>query len=746
MDPLNLAGVIGTWVAAGLAIVALVGIVGPLLLLREKRSERFEALNSIDSQNTGYTRHGLKLRGKDRFFLRVKAPLLKDPPNPEKDFRKTNQLTVSDNARLQKERSNTGWVNLAAIMDTYTSDVPKGDALIIHQKQSWLPVHRFWLLAFGLLGRYSDRDDHGEVLNENNASRLIIEEEVDRKDGWQSNPTAVKLYGSTGTLWWRRKLDDLDLSTDEAYFVPHSEDHAHKMYPEPMPLSQLFWLALGCLPLGSGKDELVFDLATFEPNYDSRPPGQGPAENHFKFVARGSLGISAVHRKWAEAMGVNLEKLCCIQPVQVPPDWATAVIEADANKGPWFRSRNDYLWRSDVYRQILGLLNLHVGPKGALFDHSRYRALVFEVPARKVSRLLDRIHSESCFQTLSPDEAAILGRMRELWPHEPDSDLQSLLGIKSQFKFSRKEAQANYDFDIVHQGRQSSQSSWIRDIVGILTLTSDDFYNTLLLDQPDAILQEIEIAANCVTTKSISGTSMEHTLDFSEIFAKDLAENSTIQIACADPTAVLFSALSACVRAFCFRTSLDSYDLIRLIQTMDEIVHVAARSRIPVLPAIVSTGRSDDERRVAARRRRRLLSRDSSPGRGLPLHFAQSRPPRPSLGSELTMPPSVISHRNTPALTLQEDLVDGIEEHPDATIDGSVQPRRWSSPRPIMPASVEAVRDQEEAEQRAREWYREQGIPHERPPMRDPNIRTHPQEHLHRRGVSPALTATSTGS
>ena len=63
MDPLDLAGVIGIWAAFGLVVVALVDIVGPLLLLREKRSERYKALNSIDSQNTGYTRNGLKLLG-----------------------------------------------------------------------------------------------------------------------------------------------------------------------------------------------------------------------------------------------------------------------------------------------------------------------------------------------------------------------------------------------------------------------------------------------------------------------------------------------------------------------------------------------------------------------------------------------------------------------------------------------------------------------------------------------------------
>ena len=41
MDPLDLAGVIGTWAAVELVVVALFGIVGPLLLFKEKRSERY---------------------------------------------------------------------------------------------------------------------------------------------------------------------------------------------------------------------------------------------------------------------------------------------------------------------------------------------------------------------------------------------------------------------------------------------------------------------------------------------------------------------------------------------------------------------------------------------------------------------------------------------------------------------------------------------------------------------------------
>ena len=212
--------------------------------------------------------------------------------------------------------------------------------------------------------------------------------------------------------------------------------------------------------------------------------------------------MNGVHRKWAEAMGVDLEKLYCIS---------------------WFRpsrQSDEYLWRSDVYHQILGLLHMHFGPRGALFDHSRCGSSIVEVPAKKGFLLLGRFHEDSCLSTLSDDEEDVLGRMRQLWLWNSDaSDRQP------NCRSSRKEAQARYDFESVLQGRQtrrlseiqdivlrdkhSNYLSWIRDIMGIPTQTSDRFFDTHLLDQP----VEIKIAANYVETRSMSGTMIEHTID-----------------------------------------------------------------------------------------------------------------------------------------------------------------------------------------------------------------------------------------
>src|ERR1700709_2226059 len=109
-DPLNLAGVIGTWVAVGLALLALVGILGPLLVLRQIRSERYQALDAVDVQGTGFITRGFRLTRKTRLFRRARVPLLINPPGPETEFHSPAPGTISALSSL------TGWVNFASVV------------------------------------------------------------------------------------------------------------------------------------------------------------------------------------------------------------------------------------------------------------------------------------------------------------------------------------------------------------------------------------------------------------------------------------------------------------------------------------------------------------------------------------------------------------------------------------------------------------------------------------------------------
>ena len=57
----DLAGVIGTWVAVSLTLIALFGIVTPILLMRRARSERYIALSKIDDESDEIVHPGIKI-------------------------------------------------------------------------------------------------------------------------------------------------------------------------------------------------------------------------------------------------------------------------------------------------------------------------------------------------------------------------------------------------------------------------------------------------------------------------------------------------------------------------------------------------------------------------------------------------------------------------------------------------------------------------------------------------------------
>lgn len=78
MSGLDVAGVIGTWFAAVVAIIALVGIVAPVLIWRASRTERHKAIAAIGTDSNGFVSKGLPLWSGIRMFQRVRAPKLKD--------------------------------------------------------------------------------------------------------------------------------------------------------------------------------------------------------------------------------------------------------------------------------------------------------------------------------------------------------------------------------------------------------------------------------------------------------------------------------------------------------------------------------------------------------------------------------------------------------------------------------------------------------------------------------------------
>ena len=101
-DGTNLAGVIGTWVAVSLALIALFGVVTPILLIRRARSERHIALSSIDDKSKEYVHPGMKIPFLPAIARTIHVPNLQAPP------KLATQVLGRDDTYLDEKRSVTG--------------------------------------------------------------------------------------------------------------------------------------------------------------------------------------------------------------------------------------------------------------------------------------------------------------------------------------------------------------------------------------------------------------------------------------------------------------------------------------------------------------------------------------------------------------------------------------------------------------------------------------------------------------
>ncbi|KAK4231592.1 hypothetical protein QBC38DRAFT_495608 [Podospora fimiseda] len=128
--------------------------------------------------------------------------------------------------------------------------------------------------------------------------------------------TAANVFGITGAIWWRQTLRTDESRFDEFCFAPHADTLQESALHDPTPLDELFWLAVGCLPVrgGDGKIERVLDLR-FEVRGPSRiTPSRRTAlrAHHSGAVFKQRPSPSARYLQWAIAMGagaINHERI-----------------------------------------------------------------------------------------------------------------------------------------------------------------------------------------------------------------------------------------------------------------------------------------------------------------------------------------------------------------------------------------------------------------------------------------------------
>jgi hypothetical protein len=120
MTSLEIAGVVGTWVAASLAIIALVGIVGPILIWRASRTERQKAIVNIGPRNNGYISKGIPVWPGERLGKGIRAPRINQPRRFKEGEWKSFDLQRMATYGTQYQDSPGSWVSFGAFLSGYT--------------------------------------------------------------------------------------------------------------------------------------------------------------------------------------------------------------------------------------------------------------------------------------------------------------------------------------------------------------------------------------------------------------------------------------------------------------------------------------------------------------------------------------------------------------------------------------------------------------------------------------------------
>lgn len=307
-DTTDLVSAVGTWLGVGLAMVALIGVVAPILIWRATKSERNEAINTAaegGAEAFGYVSRGLWTGRKVRIFRRVRAPLLAGKPVLRSDAPADTVLRFGTGteaaAQAELPELSAGWMQFASVVEAYNIDVAKGDNLEVEDGYTWAPVHTSWLLLVGLVGRFGKWQDKGRfprVVEPGTTSTqarirapgmVLLGGHADANrrhrpnEGWMTGVPWKKseqprqdskdyrlvngmryrpLYGLTGTLYTpqphresynRNAYPNQDneqrtAKPKKVFFSRHNKGRVGNLGDDTVSVDWLFWMAVGCIP------------------------------------------------------------------------------------------------------------------------------------------------------------------------------------------------------------------------------------------------------------------------------------------------------------------------------------------------------------------------------------------------------------------------------------------------------------------------------------------------------------------
>ncbi|KAJ6186088.1 hypothetical protein N7519_007389 [Penicillium mononematosum] len=376
-DSLNLLGVVGTWVAAVIAIIALAGILPVYVLYRQSQTDRHIALNKVHDPHKTYITAGYLLLPGRRFFRSYSVPDLADPPT-------WSQLTIVARRRCEGFgknvlRSLTGWVNFVNVLQIYNIKpaVSKGKLTFAGQ-EALLPVHRGWLLLLGIIDRYSDQW--------NRPDKGLFVGEAEEADMDEFGPGAI--FGISGVLerivaspLRQGDVESGQGPVDKVAFRMHSVQHMARvsesfLHGDDMPISSLVALYLGYLVSVDGKEH--YDLETpgkMLTEYVSahrRDPDGDNSHKIWVWDQKPMDSLPSQQRRLMQELGIKLPRVLKLKEIAAPNQAIFSQMPRDAAQSYQVIShKGEGIWmtRSSLHILVLAVLRLKITQQSFLFDN-----------------------------------------------------------------------------------------------------------------------------------------------------------------------------------------------------------------------------------------------------------------------------------------------------------------------------------------------------------------------------------------
>lgn len=582
-NPVELAGVIGTWMAVFLALVALVGLLPAYLLYKRSRSENAVAIAAIDDPRHTFV-SGIRIFGVV-LAQKFRIPDLREPP----------QLAALENATLDKipsegllgpVKSGTAWVEFAQLITAVFPGFELGgrSLLSFEHGEAYLPVHKTWLIALGILHRYSLRLDHGLPLGaavEAAADGGMVQE--------------VRLSGLSGYLDYREVGSSL--YRFEENHVISFEMHHLSTVRNALARDRLTFLSLALLFRGYViRDEGILlkgRIASWRSR--SREP-TGEAEQVIARVKPNELsenflrvlpGINAKAKRELSLEighipeGVNKDS----QPGEATV--STLLRHGYYRLGYWQKRRENFeVWilKKDAYSFVLGYLEQEPSPYGFLFDVQQDIVVRRMLKTNTIGMLLDlaTFWSLGLPEEISTDElrTKILKGLAEL----SQSDFFAV-------QWSRRVMQTIFSVDealsaIAHHESMKADNKGImwKSTRAMYACNEDfqqslgQFLNGLHPNIGESLQTRISFDMGGGTIKVPMGDGAEFPFDFNQLFPESMkSQTSSGDTASMTPVIAIFACLQGQLRAIAWKMSLSPAYLRKLDTEISDICYVSTK-------------------------------------------------------------------------------------------------------------------------------------------------------------------------